>query len=337
VVPAVGRTVNGATLWIDLGPFSIQPSEPMKLALTLWGADVLVRKRALIAQWKHLVVPLFPVTGLVLAMVGKEDLGGMLSLLLIFLALLWVAGVGWRVLGALLGVAFGAVIVLITSAEHRLNRITSFTDPFADPQYTGYQAVQGLYALSTGGWWGVGLGASRAKWGGLPEAHNDFIFAIIGEELGVIGCLLVISLFCLLAYTGLRIARRVSDPFARLVAAACTVWLAGQAFINMGGVVGLVPITGVTLPLISAGGSSLVLTMFVIGMLASFARLEPAAVVALHARGRTKWAKLLGIPLPPRPRPQRPARARPDAGVAEPSRVASALPRQRDGAGGEAS
>ena len=318
VAPSYGRTVNGATLWIDIGPVVVQPSEPVKLALVLWGADVLVRKRALIGQWKHLLIPLFPVTGVILALVGKEDLGGMLSLLLIFLTLLWVAGVGWRVLGSLLAAALGSVLLLITTASHRMDRITSFTDPFADPQNTGFQAVQGLYALSTGGWWGLGLGASRTKWGSLPEAHNDFIFAVVGEELGVIGCLLVISLFCLLAYTGLRIARRVTDPFARLVAAACTVWLAGQAFIHMGGVVGLVPITGVTLPLISAGGSSLVLTLFVLGVLASFARMEPDAVEALHARGRTKWAKVLGIPLPPRARPARPPRNKDGSGPGVP-------------------
>jgi cell division protein FtsW len=308
VMPSVGTEVNGAVLWIDLGPISIQPSEPAKLGLALWGADVLVRKRVLLHEGKHLMVPLFPVAAVVLALVGKEDLGGMLSLLLILLALLWVTGVRLRVLGMLGGVAMAAVVALIVVAPHRIVRLTSFLDPFADKQDTGHQAVQGLYALSTGGWWGVGLGASRAKWAALPEAHNDFIFAVIGEELGVIGCLLVISLFCVLAFAGLRIARRVTDPFARLAAAACTVWLAGQAFINMGGVVGLLPITGVTLPLISAGGSSLVLTMFVLGMLASFARSEPEAAAALHARGRTKWAKLLRIPLPPRPVPPRAAK-----------------------------
>jgi cell division protein FtsW len=158
--------------------------------------------------------------------------------------------------------------------------------------------VHGLYGLGTGGWWGLGLGQSREKWGDLPEAHNDFIFAVIGEELGVLGCLVVVALFAVLAYSGVRIASRVDDPFRRLVASACTVWLAGQALVNMGGVVGLLPVTGVPLPLISAGGSSLVLTMFVIGMLASFARHEPEAVLALHARGRAWWVRWAGIPLP---------------------------------------
>jgi cell division protein FtsW len=337
VAPSVGERVNGATLWIDVGPFTVQPSEPAKLALALWGADVLVRKRALLTEWKHLLVPLFPLAGGILAMVAKEDLGGMLSLMLVLLTLLWVTGVRFRVLGMLLATGMAAVVVLIVAAPHRIERITSFTDPFADAQDTGHQAVQGLFALSTGGWWGVGLGASASKWGALPEAHNDFIFAIIGEELGAIGCLLVIGLFCILAYAGFRIARRVTDPFARLVAASCTVWLVGQAFINMGGVVGLVPITGVTLPLISAGGSSLVLTMFVIGMLASFARTEPDAVVALHARGRTKWSRLLGIPLPPKP-PGRKRAPRPEPAETAATAAAAPVSRQRhDQPGGRAS
>jgi cell division protein FtsW len=336
LVPSAGVRVNGAVLWINIGGLSIQPSEPAKLALALWAADVLVRKHALLGQGKHLLVPLFPVAGLLLVILGKEDLGGMLSLLLILLALLWVTGVRFRVFGMLLSVALAGILMLIFAAPHRIARLTSFADPFADAQDTGHQAVQGLFALSTGGWWGVGLGASRQKWGALPEAHNDFIFAIVGEELGVIGCLLVIGLFCVLGYTGFRIARRAADPFVRLVAAACTVWLVGQAFINMGGVVGLVPITGVTLPLISAGGSSLVLTMFVIGMLASFARLEPAAAAALHARGRTRWAKVLGIPLPPRPRAARPARARPDAGAVRPEPGAARPARLRPDPGAPA-
>jgi cell division protein FtsW len=337
LAPSVGTEVNGATLWIDIGPLTVQPSEPAKLALALWGSDVLVRKRALISEWKHLLVPLFPLAGGILAMVAKEDLGGMLSLLLVLLSLLWVTGVRFRILGMMGAVAMTAVVALIVVAPHRMDRITSFTDPFADAQDTGHQAVQGLFALSTGGWWGVGLGASASKWGALPEAHNDFIFAIIGEELGAIGCLLVIGLFCILAYAGFRIARRVTDPFARLVAASCTVWLVGQAFINMGGVVGLVPITGVTLPLISAGGSSLVLTMFVIGMLASFARTEPEAVAALHARGRTKWSRVLGLPLPPKPPAKRAPRGpRPDAPVktgarASAARAGAPVPRQRHG------
>ena len=159
-----------------------------------------------------------------------------------------------------------------------------------------------MYAIANGGWFGVGLGEGRTKWGWLPNGHNDFIFAVIAEELGVVGCSVVLALFGVLAYTGLRIARRVSHPFRRLVAAGLTALIAGQATINLAGVVGLVPVTGLPLPLISDGGSALVVTLAMIGMLASFARAEPAAARALHARPPGKLARLLWAPLPPMPR-----------------------------------
>jgi cell division protein FtsW len=311
----IGEENYGAALWLQVGPVQIQPVEIAKLALALWGAAVLVRKRPLLAEWRHLAVPLLAVSGVLFALVGYSDFGGMILLLFILCALLWTCGVRFRVFGMLTAIAVAGAIPLITLAPDRLARLTSFTDPFAHQDDNGYQMVRGLYSLGSGGWLGLGLGQSREKWGHLPEAHNDFIFAIIGEELGVLGCMVVVGLFCVLTYAGLRVARRVDDPFRRLVAAACTVWLAGQALVNMGGVVGLLPITGVPLPLISAGGSSLVLTMFVVGMLASFARTEPEAVLALHARGRSWWARLSGIPLPDPAvirtvRPSRPGRSR---------------------------
>jgi cell division protein FtsW len=295
----VGVEANGVYLWINLGPIQVQPAELAKLGLVLWGSVTLLHKSALLGEWKHLAVPLLPVSGVMLLLVGHNDLGSMLLLLIVLLTLLWVSGVRFRVFGGLLAVGMVGVIALIFGKDFRMDRITSFTDPFAVADNEGYQAVHGLLALGGGGWWGVGLGQGREKWGYLPEEHNDFIFAVIGEELGVIGCFVVIGLFCVFTYAGLRIARRVPDPFRRLVAASCTLWLAGQALINMGAVANLVPITGVPLPLISAGGSSLVLTMFIVGMLASFARAEPDAAAALHARGRTWWSKMWGIPLPP--------------------------------------
>src|SRR5690606_23640502 len=167
-----------------------------------------------------------------------------------------------------------------------------------------YQAAQGRTALADGGWFGVGLGQASLKWGWLPEGHNDFIFAIIGEELGVVGCLVVLGLFAVLAYTGLRIARRVPARFRRLTAAGIVTWLVGQTVINVGGVVGLLPITGLPLPFISAGGSALVVTLAAVGMLASFARAEPAAARALHARPPARWIQLLWAPLPPLPKPK---------------------------------
>jgi cell division protein FtsW len=177
---------------------------------------------------------------------------------------------------------------------YRLARLTSFRDPFNDAMGSGYQAVQGIYALSSGGWWGLGLGASREKWSYLPNAHTDFILAIIGEELGLIGTLMVVALFGVLAYAGIRIATRATDTFARLAASAVTAWLIVQAFVNMAAVVGLVPITGIPLPLISSGGSSLIPTLFGIGMLAAFARAEPAAAEVLALRRSRRQARRVG-------------------------------------------
>ena len=167
----------------------------------------------------------------------------------------------------------------------------SFLDPFADPTDSGYQAVHGLYALATGGFWGVGLGNSAMKWNLLPHAESDYIFAIIGEELGFLGCLVVVALYGVLAYAGFRIARRSADRFVQLASVAITVWLVGQAAMNMGYVVGLLPVTGVQLPLISAGGTSLVLTLFIVGLLARFARSEPAAIEAQRAARRGRLAR----------------------------------------------
>jgi cell division protein FtsW len=308
-VPSMGIESGGARLWLDLGAIQVQPAEPAKLGLALWGAATLVHKRALLGQWKHMAVPLLPVAGLVLVLVGHNDLGSMLLLMIVLLTLLWVSGVRFRFFGALFVLGIAGVMALIFGKGYRLKRLTGFLDPFADIDGDTLQAGHSLWALGSGGWWGRGLGNSQEKWQYLPLAHNDFIFAVIGEELGLVGCLVVISLFAVLIYAGLRVASRVEDPFRRLVAASCTLWVGGQALINMGAVANLLPITGVPLPLISAGGSSLVITMFMIGMLASFARAEPDAAVALHARGRTWWAKMWGIPLPPLPKG--PAAARP--------------------------
>ena len=181
------------------------------------------------------------------------------------------------------------------SADYRLARLLSFINPEAHPDVS-YQLLQSLYGMGNGGWFGVGLGQSRAKWSYLPNADSDFIFAIIGEELGLIGAgILVLLLFALLAYTGLRIARRNVDPFVKIVASAGTVWLVGQAAINIGYVVGLLPVTGIPLPMISAGGTSLLITMVVFGLLANFARREPQAAAALQAGGGGRLAQFLGM------------------------------------------
>jgi len=173
--------------------------------------------------------------------------------------------------------------------------------------------LQARSAIYEGGWFGVGLGKSALKWDWLPEADNDFIYAVIAEELGVVGCVVVLALFSVLAYTGFRIARRSEDPFRRLAAAGITTWLIAQAVINIGCVVGLLPITGLPLPFISSGGSALVVTLAAVGMLASFARAEPDAARALHARPPARWVRLVWAPLPPLPPPRRPGKPRPSA------------------------
>jgi cell division protein FtsW len=289
--------------WLYIGPLQMQPSELAKLALTLWGAKVLADKGRKIGRWGDVSRPLFPVVALLFVIVGLNDLGTTLCLLILFLGLLWAAGVRLRVFAWLGGLALAGIVVLIAIAPYRMTRITTFAGVGqADPQTTAYQGLHGLYAIADGGWFGVGLGEGRLKWGWLPNGHNDFIFAVIAEELGVVGCFVVLALLAVLAYTGLRIARRVTDPYRRMVAAAVTVWLVGQATINIGGVVGLLPITGLPLPFISAGGSALVVTLAAVGMLAAFARAEPDAAKALHARPPDRWVRLLWAPLPPLPR-----------------------------------
>jgi len=333
-------------LWLYLGPLQVQPSELAKLALALWGAGVLAAKGSAIGWWRQLATPLFPVASVVFVLVGYNDLGTMICLLILFTGLLWAAGVRVRHFGVL-GLAAGAgvaLLILLPWARYRLGRLTSFFDAgHCNVQKDCYQAVHGLYAIADGGWFGVGLGEGRLKWGWLPNGHNDFIFAIIAEELGVVGCFVVLALLAVLAYTGLRIARRVDDPFRRMVAAAVIMWLVGQATINIGGVVGLLPITGLPLPFISDGGSALVVTLAAVGLLASFARAEPAAAAALHARPPDRWVRLLWAPLPPLPRDPSAARRRgPAAAVRrrddpattrarEPDRSRRTGPRERRG------
>jgi cell division protein FtsW len=301
--------VRADQLWLYVGPLQIQPGELAKLALAIWVADVLVRKGERAGSVRELAQPLFPVALLLFALVGFNDLGTMACLVVLFIGLLWAAGVRLRVfVGLFAALGLGAVaLVFLPGHAYRLNRIESFLNPgmYHDGSY---QVQQGLAAIANGGWFGVGLGEGRLKWGWLPNGHNDFIFAVIAEELGVVGCLVVLFLFGLLAYTGLRIAGRCTHPYRRYVAAGVTALIAGQATINIAGVVGLIPVTGVPLPLISDGGSALVVTLAMIGMLASFARAEPAAAQALHARPPGRIARLLWAPLPPLPLPRQPGR-----------------------------
>jgi cell division protein FtsW len=299
LVPGLGVSANGATRWVSFGgPFTIQPSEFAKLGLVLWGADLLARKHKLhtLDTYRRILIPLVPVSLVVLLLIDKEhDLGTMLVILTIVLSLLWVVGAPMRLFGITLAAVAAAVSYLAISEPYRLQRLLSFDHPFKDCLNTGWQACQGIYGLGAGGWWGVGLGSSRQKWGYLPEAHTDFIFAIIGEELGLVGTVAVLILFAVLAYSGIRVAQRSRDMFSRMTAAAIVAWLLVQALVNVGAVIGLLPITGIPLPLISAGGSALIPTLFALGVLMSLARREPSAAAALAARGpnvvRRGWHK----------------------------------------------
>ena len=315
-------------LWLFIGGVGLQPSELAKFAVVLWGAYVLARKGAALGWWRELATPLFPVVGLMFVLVGYNDLGSMLCLLALVVGLLWAAGVRLRVFAALSAIGLVGIGLLVAVASlgagsgvrgesnYRLERLTAFFNPpslDACKDSFCYQMVQARYAIANGGWFGTGLGQGRTKWAWLPAAENDFIFAVIAEELGVVGCAVVVTLFAVLAYTGLRIARRVEDPFRRLAAAGAIAWLVGQAFINIGGVIGLLPLTGVPLPFISVGGSALVVTLAAVGMLASFARAEPDAARALHARPPARWVRLVWAPLPPLPGRRRRAASPPAA------------------------
>ena len=277
LVAVAGTEVNGNRNWLDFGgPFRIQPSELAKLSLILWGADLLARKERLLHQWKHLLVPLVPVGGGVLGLVLLGgDLGTAVILAAILGSLLWVAGAPARLFALALAPAGLLVMWMVNSHSYRMRRITDWLHPEqADPLGAGLQALHGKFALASGGWWGVGLGGSKEKWGALPEAHTDFIFAIIGEELGLVGTLAVLGLIGAVGYAGLRIALAASEPFVRYAAAGVTAWILVQAMVNIGAVLGLLPIMGVPLPLVSYGGSALVPTMLGIGMLLSFARAD---------------------------------------------------------------
>jgi cell division protein FtsW len=303
LIPGVSPPINGASRWIPIGPIEFQPSELAKLALVLWGADLLARKEklGLLGDWRHMLIPLMPVTGvLAMLVITGNDLGTTFIIVIILLALLWVGGAPGRVFTLMLILMGLVLLLLVVAAPYRLERFTSFLN---NPNPTSsslcpsnpllYQACQGRIALGSGGWFGVGLGAGGLKWGYVPEDSSDFIFAIIGEELGLVGTLCVAALYGTLAYAGLRVARGAVDNFSRLAASAITIWVTMQAVVNMGAVIGVLPVTGIPLPLVSQGLSSVLVTMVALGMLMSFARRQPGAWEALAARGPGVYGHVL--------------------------------------------
>ena len=282
---SMGVSVHGNQNWLGIGPLQIQPSEIAKFSMVLWCADVYARKDALLGSWRHLFVPVVPVVGLVTALVlVGGDLGTALVLFAIALGLLWVVGVPARLFVAAVSVVSVAALYLAASSPERLNRITSFVNPFNDFQGSGWQAGHGILGMASGGILGKGIGASQQKWGNLPEAHTDFIFAVLGEELGLVGTLLVLVLFMTIAYAGIRVAVQTENTFVRYATAGVMIWLMAHVVINIGMVLALLPVIGIPLPLVSYGGSSLVPELVALGLVIGFARAEPVAAGALRQR-----------------------------------------------------
>ncbi|MBF4994857.1 cell division protein FtsW [Arthrobacter gandavensis] len=277
----IGVEVNGNKNWLAFGPVTGQPSEAAKLAMAIWFAAVLSRKGALIADWKHALIPVLPGGGLLVGLVLLgHDLGTVIIMGLIMLAALFFAGARLKLLGLLSLAAAAAALISSVASGNRTSRISAWLQLDCSAGLCD-QANAGMYALASGGWFGVGIGQSRQKWNWIPEAHNDFIFAIIGEEFGLLGTLVVLVLFGILAVATVRVTMRHTQPFIRIVCGCILVWIIGQAAVNIAMVTGLLPVIGVPLPFISYGGSSLTFTLAAVGVLLSFARTiperEPAA------------------------------------------------------------
>ena len=285
VFTPLGCGAGGNQNWVCLGGLSAQPSETIKLALAIWLGAVLARKLPLLREWKHALIPAVPVAGIaILVVLAGHDLGTALVLILLVAGALFVAGVPMRMFGLAAVLAGGVTTLLTVTSDNRKDRILSWLSDECDSAGACYQTLHGGWGLASGGWGGLGLGESREKWAYLPAAHNDFIFAILGEELGLIGTLLVLGLFGLLAFAMIRVIRRHPDPFVQITTGAILFWVIGQALVNIAVVIGLAPVIGIPLPLVSAGGSALIMTMAALGVLIAFARSEPGAAEALAAR-----------------------------------------------------
>ena len=294
LIPSIGISVAGQRNWISLwGPFRLQPSEIAKLTLIVWGSVVLSKQiRSKITTWQNLLVPVFPVGAIIAVLVIFEgDLGTALILGPILLSLFYAVGAPvklftWSAMAGLLG-----ILILSIQESYRIQRFLSWINPTAENQDAGWQVTHGKYALASGGWTGIGLGASKEKWGWLPAAHTDFIFAVVGEELGLVGTLIVLALIGTIAYVALTLARKTNDLFTKLIATSVMAWIVVQSIINVGAVLGLLPVTGVPLPLVSYGGSSLVFTMSAIGVLMAVLRAEPNVKAELKKKKSLRVVK----------------------------------------------
>ncbi|MFZ2058111.1 MAG: putative lipid II flippase FtsW [Acidimicrobiales bacterium] len=285
-VPGIGHFAGGSSRWIGIGPIQLQPSELMKLAMVVFAADLLARRAKRRDQWNAMVRPLlaFMVVAAVL-IVKQPDLGTAVVVCCITFSVLFAAGVRLPVLAASGASVCAMGAVLAFSATYRRDRLLSFVNPFAHASTSGYQVVQSLATLGLGGVTGSGVGGSVTPWGFLPNAHTDFVFAVIAGNLGLVGALIVLAGFAGFGWAGFRIAARERDPFARFVAVGVTCWVLAQAVINIGGVIDALPVTGIPLPFISYGGSSLAVALIAVGLLFGIARRQPAVVPRRSAPG----------------------------------------------------
>lgn len=273
LLPGIGVTSGGSSRWIGFGQFRLQPSELMKLAIVIFGADLIVRRVERGGSHRTVIGPLLLVAiaagGLILL---QPDMGTALVIGIITMALLFASGVSMGPIMKVL-MSLGALALFVGLIDpYRRARLLAFLDPTAHASGSGYQVVQSLIGLGSGHLVGLGLGSGRAKWGLLPNAHTDFIFSVIGEELGIVGAVAVLVLLVGLCWMGLRAAEQAPDRFGTLVGVGLVAWIASETFINVGAVVGLLPVTGIPLPFISFGGSSLVITMAAAGILVNIAR-----------------------------------------------------------------
>ena len=287
LIPSIGISVAGQRNWISLwGPFRLQPSEIAKLTLIVWGSVVLSKQvRSKVTTWQNLLVPVFPVGVIVsILVILQGDLGTALIVGPILLSLFYAIGAPLRLFtwSSIFGLL--AIFLLSIQEGYRIQRFLSWINPSAENQDAGWQVMHGKYALASGGWTGIGLGASKEKWGWLPAAHTDFIFAVVGEEIGLVGTVIVLIFIGTIAFVALSLARKTNDLFTKLIATSVAAWIVVQSIINIGAVLGLLPVTGVPLPLVSYGGSSLVFTMSAIGVLMAVLRAEPSVKADLKKR-----------------------------------------------------
>lgn len=285
----LGVNVKGNQNWVEFGSswLRFQPAEFAKLALVVWCAHIFMQKQRRLSDPMHLLIPFLPGSGLLLLLVVFQgDMGTAVIIAGMIVAMLFVIGTPKRVLFGLGGIGLMGVLVLTVTSANRMRRLLAFLNPGHDLNGTNMQATVGVYALATGGWLGTSIGGSRQKWGSLPEAHTDYIFAVVGEELGLFGALLVLGLFLALGFAGLRVAMNSEDMFGRVVATGITTWFLFQGLVNIAVVLRMLPVMGVPLPMLSYGGSALMANLLALGTLVACARNVPAAREALAASSR---------------------------------------------------